>query len=135
MRDDDFLLKWEQRVLNAEVDEIAKAPRMEDVIETGVLWASKGVLLGIAYAAITDLLADESTTKAKHAGDEERTCMSAVNAGTGSSKNQSASVTTTPRSSINEQRLVQVVEMKQDQALEMFHKKAMPNTSAGPFLR
>ncbi|KAI8598988.1 hypothetical protein EDD21DRAFT_417227 [Dissophora ornata] len=51
-----------------------------------------------------------------------------------SSKNQSASATTTPRSSMNEQRPVQVIKMTQDQALEMLHKKAMPNASAGPFI-
>ncbi|KAI8600185.1 hypothetical protein EDD21DRAFT_444738 [Dissophora ornata] len=51
------------------------------------------------------------------------------------SKNQSGSATTTPRSSMNEQRPVQVNKMTQDQALEMLHKKAMPNASVGPFIR
>ncbi|KAI8600912.1 hypothetical protein EDD21DRAFT_444140 [Dissophora ornata] len=46
-----------------------------------------------------------------------------------SSKNQSASAATTPRSSMNEQRRAQVTKLTQDQALEMLHKKAMPNPS------
>ncbi|KAI8600909.1 hypothetical protein EDD21DRAFT_415409 [Dissophora ornata] len=52
-----------------------------------------------------------------------------------SSKNQSASAATTPRSSMNEQRSVQVTKMTPDQVLEMLHKKAMPNSYAGPSLR
>ncbi|KAI8600910.1 hypothetical protein EDD21DRAFT_444138 [Dissophora ornata] len=49
-----------------------------------------------------------------------------------SSKNQSASAATTPRSSMNEQRRVQVTKLTQDQVLEMLHKKAMPNPSTIP---